>query len=112
MMANENGFQINWLWSEKGRNLAGYKSINHPNQGYSFYMRMRCANHDLYTCTACKKVCDVLKKENMQRPTIKSIKIAGNYFLSDPDELHHVCIGNENNVDTTWANLIAKECYK
>jgi hypothetical protein len=27
MMANENGFQINWLWSEKGRNLAGYKSI-------------------------------------------------------------------------------------
>jgi hypothetical protein len=27
MMANENGFRINWLWSEKGRNLAGTKAI-------------------------------------------------------------------------------------
>lgn len=105
-------YQVRWVKNRKKESSAAYKSILHADMGYSFVHLKQASNGEYayYQCSNCRKVAKILKSNNEQCPSIQSIKISGNYFRSDPDQLQHICIGNDA-VETSWQKIIVENHY-
>lgn len=105
-------YQVRWVKNRKKEDSAAYKSNLHPDNGYSFVYLKRASNGEYayYQCSNCRKVAKMLKSNNEQCPSIPSIKISGDYFRSDPDQLLHICIGNDA-AETAWSKIVAENHY-
>lgn len=110
-------FTIHWKSTGRLHNLACYQSRAHPGHGYVFVLRnsWQDSGYDLYYCSLCKKIYDQLRKDNRETPgQLKSIRVSfsDGCFLSDPDELPHVCMESGPRNDTLWTKISERRCKK
>jgi hypothetical protein len=104
-------FPIRWMHSNRGYDLAGFESRSMQAHGYAFCRRSQCREYDLYSCLKCRKIYDQNRKDNRKNSApLPSIRVAGDVFLSDPDQLPHVCMENGPTADTLWSKLLEKGC--
>ena len=101
---------VTWLISKKKNQVAGYESRKYLGMGYTFVKKKECNEYDLYNCANCKSVYEKKKKADEICPTVNCIKIQGDHFRSNPDDINHICIGDPI-VDTRWSKIIAEHCY-
>lgn len=100
---------VTWLVSVRKNQVAAYESRNYPGMGYTFAMKKPCNEYDLYSCVNCKSVYKKKKKADELCATVNCIKIQGDHFLSNPDDINHICIGDP--IDTRWSKIIAEHSY-
>lgn len=86
--------------AEEGISLHGkhplqiYPSRRHPNTLFMFSFKSLNHTDVTYKCSRCETTKRALKTagKNLVIPTIR---VRSGYFLSDPDELDHFCLGGE-----------------
>jgi hypothetical protein len=80
--------------------------------GFAFSLKRKGTDGrpDYYECLSCKNFVSLCKRYYREPPSVRTIKISGDNFLRNPDELEHVCI--ENDVETRWAKIIVTHHYK
>lgn len=100
---------VSWLISKRKTNVAAYKSIIYPGMGYTFSKKKECNEYDLYECNNCKSIYKMKKKADEFCPTVNCIRIQGDHFCSNPDDINHICIGDF--IDTRWSKIIAEHTY-
>jgi hypothetical protein len=102
-------FAIHWMRTQRGKESAGYESRTHPGHGYAFIFRHHNKEFNQYRCTKCRKVYNQNRKDNLKIPVPPAaIRVFGNQFLSDPDQLPHICMENGPTDDTLWAKILEK----
>lgn len=105
-------YPIRWVLNRQKHRAAAFKSLVHPGMGYVFIHQKRIGgNQTLHSCSNCRKVVKKRRENEEHSPRIICIKVRGEYFLQNPDEIPHICI-DDPNVDTRWEKIVIEHHYK
>lgn len=106
-------FQVRWVTNRNKQQSPAFKSRQHANAGYIFLFTKHAQNNEFtyYSCSNCRKISEIRKKNDEHCPSVPTIKVNGNQFLQDPDSLKHVCI-EDARVDSSWDKILVQNHYK
>jgi hypothetical protein len=104
-------FPVRWITNRNKKNSAAFESLVHPGKGYLFLWKKDCTGYSNYDCSRCRAVRNRKKRENEHCSPILVIRISGESFLSNPDELDHICI-DDLHVNTDWDQIVVDHHYK